>query len=1314
MSVFQRGGNYLHRHLTKLYSDTKQSYETATVASKTTADQDPTLKALHREFRVQKDRLLAWGLQWSDSNASPSPDVEIDQKLDQAGLGHVVALVMSDIQKLLIESEKLQNPQSRFQIKRSAGPMDLKTSPGKNDSTPDDLAKSQSLLSQLVTCIDSLYKLSESRRTLSASSPMEKPSKESLAKDHTTLASPSSSQPQSSRSFPKLARNESHVNDSVHNAQLFLDPSCITFAFGPTLESEKPPPYEEVMPLEKTRLSGKLEISKLSPERLSVLGLQGQSQKDVVVEFVPTMPYVGDAVDDQHCAALTYACHIFERQSALRVSHTGSLRLLGYTIDVGNARHGFVYELPSQDGGRESICTNLRTLIPSKRDDSDAPSPNLDDRFRLAFNILLSMLHLSIHRLRHEDLNSTNIIILQDQFVTEDDSVKSGPSALGIRLPYLLHSPPLAEIANTAKGPLSASIYRHANDTSTHPLGRSWAFDIYSFGLILLEIGLWTPISRLWKPKYNKSTFISRIKSIYVPKLASRCGNAYMKVVQNCINTPDLCQAGPSSGTSGETEQFWCSYMIQIGRDLARCCAIDVDGPACESDLAHIEGLNEERMCSEGSGDVHNIDRPLQLSGRTLTSSLNPEAQSELKPAPETNGRCTVQQAVLKKWNNIDIPQECLDQWNNYLMPRISKLLQKALDSSRESCSASLMMVGKTPETAKTTICIQCTSVEKVRDCLRKNFRCKKGWGLVVMRGDVRRSGKARRNKRHQRGAQRRSQPPSPEISAYQQRPQFGASIGAFRANEHLPPVSFGGAILVDGKPYGMTVHHMLDAPSDDEDEASEGDGENAQRSAGHGSDAWLPDLDAQDSAARWDEMPDRSDVLEISDDESEGSTIRPDYVDLETGNGGFWFAGEGESTPGLEDDLGSDSDSERSLGVDEDEDDDDDDRVSVGDIVGIDPADDEEVYVTQPAIDDVDDNFFPCMEDRDDDHLASHSLGYVHASSGIRRVVTGSLKHEVDWALIKIRDERLAVGNTIHQDLHQSKKSRKAKQRSIPSASVSRTKPAPSTLLTTVAPSSSLGRLAVHCHGRTSGLQSGRISAALALVKLYGRTSFSSSWVVEGGGFGVPGDSGAWIYDAINGRLCGHVLAWGKQSQTAYMAPMEVLFDDIRRRLGADRVELPGGCEEAAVQVSKRSHVVTSEVELLQEGLKNLAIIPLGGSGKARVGDRDGDGEVHVKGFSSSAPSQLGNKTGTSRPPIELALSSLHLDDEGDDDDEEEAYRTDRPPHAPAPPVPRGIPLGKDAGAVPRPIRSGTRLDNGLARTSKSWSLEWDGVVMS
>ena len=55
-----------------------------------------------------------------------------------------------------------------------------------------------------------------------------------------------------------------------------------------------------------------------------------------------------------------------------------------------------------------------------------------------------------------------------------------------------------------------------------------------------------------------------------------------------------------------------------------------------------------------------------------------------------------------------------------------------------------------------------------------------------------------------------------------------------------------------------------------------------------------------------------------------------------------------------------------------------------------------------------------------------------------------------------------------------------------------------------------------------------------------------------------VPGDSGAWIYNSSTLQLCGHVLAWSPKRQTAYIAPMEVLFEDIKRTLDAEHVSLP------------------------------------------------------------------------------------------------------------------------------------------------------------
>jgi hypothetical protein len=61
-----------------------------------------------------------------------------------------------------------------------------------------------------------------------------------------------------------------------------------------------------------------------------------------------------------------------------------------------------------------------------------------------------------------------------------------------------------------------------------------------------------------------------------------------------------------------------------------------------------------------------------------------------------------------------------------------------------------------------------------------------------------------------------------------------------------------------------------------------------------------------------------------------------------------------------------------------------------------------------------------------------------------------------------------------------------------------------------------------------------------------------------------VPGDSGAWVFDKSTGRVCGHVLAWSEKSHTAYIAPMEVLLEDIARTLKASRVTLPGRRDES------------------------------------------------------------------------------------------------------------------------------------------------------
>ena len=146
---------YLQR-LTKLYNDTKQSYESARVtAAESNVDDDPDVKALRRDFQIQQDRLLAWGMHFADVEAQyqQGQDVDIDKKIDQAGLGEVVAGVMSQIKSLLDQSGRLQHPE-KYEIARSG----LPPSPNlkRKEWNAYEVKTGRTLLEQLTTCIDVL------------------------------------------------------------------------------------------------------------------------------------------------------------------------------------------------------------------------------------------------------------------------------------------------------------------------------------------------------------------------------------------------------------------------------------------------------------------------------------------------------------------------------------------------------------------------------------------------------------------------------------------------------------------------------------------------------------------------------------------------------------------------------------------------------------------------------------------------------------------------------------------------------------------------------------------------------------------------------------------------------------------------------------------------------------------------------------------------------------------------------------------------------------------------------------------------------
>jgi hypothetical protein len=378
-----------------------------------------------------------------------------------------------------------------------------------------------------------------------------------------------------------------------------------------------------------------------------------------------------------------------------------------------------------------------------------------------------------------------------------------------------------------------------------------------------------------------------------------------------------------------------------------------------------------------------------------------------------------------------------------------------------------------------------------------------------------------------------------------------------------------------------MTVHHLLDEPSDDEYEASEPEedatgGAEAPRSSAGRHSGVLPAA----SEVHANSPPSYSEMFrfEVSDEEESDS-------DVDANDSAYL------NSTGHDLDF-SDSESEGSERSD---------ASTCGDVQGVDAGDGFDVIITQPALQDVDDDFFPSEEDRDDDHIDSHSLGHVHASSGLRRWARNGTVHEIDWALVKLKEDRLQPYNLV--------------QGGKRFASNSHLNYCPNLLEPVcrqgyaveedeypvkIANSDELGNLHVHSFGRTTGLRAGIVGPAMSAVRVKMRRTFSRSWHVLGE-FGFGGDSGAWVMDDRS-RVCGHVLARCERFHIAYICPMDVLLEDMKRTLRVKDITLPGAQDVPSPVEQQQPHSPVDRALLSRMGSIALSDIRSIGAGEHQV----------------------------------------------------------------------------------------------------------------
>ncbi|OAA53222.1 hypothetical protein ISF_08954 [Cordyceps fumosorosea ARSEF 2679] len=1069
--------------LSRLYNDTKKSSDFVQAPVPREKQQDPDAAGLHRKLRIQKDRLVGWGLEWSDPAAQTA---EIDESLSRAGLAEVVASIMSTIKDILAEAEQLWLSGS--------GGADNKEK--KDKMVQWDRARFEDLVNDFTASVDTLYDLSRARGAA-----MRTPSKDGSSGSYKAATAAAAS----SRSFEPTRINTPQVIDP---AQLTEIPPAQTQLPPGTDASAQP----AVVLMSKTAYADMARGRTLAP------------WGPLLLEYAPF-----DAI--YAATGIAPPMARFERLSAGLSTHpppqsrwSGLPLLLGYFEDLERARFGLVYRLPAPldarvlDAYRRAATHDMRSLRVLLED--PAREPPLEAKFRLARNIAGTVFDMHARGVTHGKLAADNVLFCDEEAAAE--GVLPLNAAVDVRRPLISSFDVFSE-PKTSESQRSSVL--HVADERV--------LELQALSVLLLSVGLWMNVERLPSDDAGIASAMALLEV--------KCGGLYAKAVRTC---------GEAMGTGGEDrEAALVQVQMRIGRFLETCCILDgVSGWEKRLDA----DMKEEARQSSDAKHKHDIAQPSSQPQALAPEDATTHGVREAQPA-----KPAAKEHKLRLYSQVPLPAEAVEKWNTILMPQINQALRHFYRKHPESVEISLESIGLSPQQTEPTVLVVCSSVGKVRAILNKRvgglFDGSTGFALRVCRGHVVRSRAARRSM-----ATSTHDDDGELVEAvnpqYQERPGNGASIGAWIGDRHLPPVSFGGLVVVDGRTYGMTVHHMLDDP--DRDDLG---GQGAQRSAAY--------RDAAQYDESTDDGDDDDDGYELSDTESEAysdTDITSDYGD-------------------------DDSD---------DDDDDDEEAAEPGDIPGVEPGCGDGYVVTQPALDDVEEGFYPCTETEDEDHLATFRLGAVYASSGIRRRRDPhrGLVHEVDWALFEFAPDRLPDDQPGCGQPQQP---------------------------TVLAPSAALPGKHVRCVARTSGSRQGLILPALCSVRIYGRVSPSHAHQVASTepsssgsrAMGIPGDSGAWVVGAEDdGDLCGHVLAWSARKRVAYICPMDVLLLDVARTLGAREVRLPGG--EPVVVLEEEEE---EEAEEEAEQVRGEVVLPraMGGGAAARSLAREvADVTMGVKGI--------------------------------------------------------------------------------------------------
>ena len=209
------------------------------------------------------------------------------------------------------------------------------------------------------------------------------------------------------------------------------------------------------------------------------------------------------------------------------------------------------YHLPAFADAHRNVSSLYSILKPNKRSELTLKAtqlwPRLEQRYLLAAVLAEGLLNILNVGWVHKALNSTNIVLFH-----EAGSVQvvdfSRPQMMGFGLAR--PEQPGALTIDTRGIDSTWRLWQHPELQQGLHRRHERRFDIYSLGMILLEIGMWQDLHYFSGPSDSAFDFYQRIENLCHSQLAHHMGEVYKDAVLMCISQNDFWLEDGSKETS--------------------------------------------------------------------------------------------------------------------------------------------------------------------------------------------------------------------------------------------------------------------------------------------------------------------------------------------------------------------------------------------------------------------------------------------------------------------------------------------------------------------------------------------------------------------------------------------------------------------------------------------------------------------------------------------------------------------------------------------------------------------------------------------